>query len=419
MKNHFETIIIGAGFGGLNAAIKLGKKKKDVLIIDKTNHHLFQPLLYQVATAGLSPSDIAAPTREILKNYNSITVIMDEVLHIDKVKSTLNTKSEKVLSFNHLILATGARHSYFGKDHWEAIAPGLKCLDDAINIRENILNSFELSEMASDQKEIDALTTFIVVGAGPTGVEMAGAIAEIATKTLAKNFTQIDPGKSKIYLIEGGQRVLSSFSEDLSVKAKNDLEKLGVTVKLNTLVKDITEDGVKIEDGFIPSKNIIWAAGNIASPLLKCLNVGLDKMGRAFVDSDCSLNGFPNIFIIGDAAAFKNDNNFLPSLAPVASQQGKYVGDLIVNNLPKGKRDPFHYIDKGIMATIGKKKAILEIGRIKISGFLAWAAWCFVHILFLVLFRNKVSILMSWTYNYFTGKRGARLIKARDSRYKI
>jgi len=417
MKNHYETIIIGAGFGGLNAAIKLGKKKKDVLIIDKTNHHLFQPLLYQVATAGLSPADIATPTREILKDYRTITVIMDEVLNINKEKSLLKTKSKKEISFKNLIVATGARHSYFGNDQWQKFAPGLKSLDDAIEIRENILNSYELSEMASDQKEVDALTTFVVVGGGPTGVEMAGAIAEIAMKTLAKNFTQIDPKNSKIFLIENGDRVLSSFSSDLSDKAKSDLEKLGVTVKLNTNVTDINNEGVRTEDSFISSRNVIWAAGNEASPLLKCLDVELDKMGRVFVKDDCSVKDFPNLFIIGDAAAFKEKERYLPSLAPVASQQGKYVAEVILSDLKNKKREAFDYLDKGTMATIGKRKAILEVRKIKISGFIAWAAWCFVHILFLVLFRNKVSILMSWTYNYFTGKRGARLIKARESAF--
>lgn len=416
MKSQFDTIIIGAGFGGLNAAISLGKKKKEVLIIDRTNHHLFQPLLYQVATAGLSPADIATPIREILKWYPSVSVIMDEVISIDKSKNTLLTRSQMNIEFKNLIIATGARHSYFGHDEWEDLAPGLKSLDDALKIRENILNSFELSEMTSDQKEIEALTTFVVVGAGPTGVELAGAIAEIATKTLTKNFSHVDTRNSKIYLIEGADRVLSPFHPSLSASAKKSLEKLGVIVKLNTFVKNITTDGVSLGEEFISSKNIIWAAGNKASGLLKILDIQLDKMGRALVDNDCSLKGYSNIFVIGDAAAFKDKDTFLPSLAPVAAQQGKYVAKVISKNLQKGKRDPFHYLDKGIMATIGKRKAIMEVGAIRVSGFIAWMAWSLIHLLFLVLFRNRVSILMSWIYNYFTEQRGARLIKSKTIR---
>lgn len=411
MQTKFDTIIIGGGFGGLNAAIKLGQKKKEVLLIDRTNHHLFQPLLYQVATAGLSPADIATPIREILKKYPSISIVMDEVCSIDKDSKILETKSDKKLSFNNLIIATGARHSYFGHDEWEQFAPGLKSLSDALNIRENILRSFEISELESDQKKIEALTTFVVVGAGPTGVEMAGAISEIATKTLAKNFSHIDPRSSKVYLIEGGDRVLSTFHPTLSEKSKRDLEKLGVTVLLNSIVKNITEDGVTIGEKFIPAKNIIWAAGNKANPILTSLNIELDRMGRAVVENDCSLKGHPNIFVIGDAAAFYDRKRFLPGLAPVAAQQGKYVAKIISRNIPKGKRDPFRYLDKGTMATIGKSKAVMQVGKFKLTGFLAWLSWCLVHLLFLVLFRSRVFIFFDWVYNYITEQRGARLIK--------
>ncbi len=414
MKKTFETIIVGGGFGGLNAAIKLGKKNKEVLLIDRTNHHLFQPLLYQVATAGLSPADIATPIREILKKYSSITVIMDEVTEISKKNSTVTISSGNQISFENLILATGARHSYFGNDQWEKLAPGLKSLDDALSIRENVLRSFEKSELETDLKKISALTTFVVIGAGPTGVEMAGAIAEIATKTLAKNFSNIDPKSSKIYLIEGGQRVLSTFHPSLSEKSKNDLKSLGVTVKLNSFVKEITEEGVTVGEEFIPTKNIIWAAGNKANPILLKLDANLDKMGRALVERDCSIEGFPNIFVIGDASAFKRGEGFLPGLAPVAAQQGKYVANLINKRLPKGKRESFKYIDKGSMATIGKSKAILELGKIRISGFIAWCAWCLVHLLFLVLFRNRVFIFFDWVYSYITEQRGARLIKGNE-----
>ena len=411
IKNKFETIIIGAGFGGLNAAIFLGKQKKDVLLIDRMNHHLFQPLLYQVATAGLSPADIATPIREILKKYPSISVSMDEVISIDKVDKKITTESGKELLFESLIIAIGARHSYFGNDQWESYAPGLKSLQDALKIRENILKSFELSELESDLSKRDALTSFVVVGAGPTGVEMAGAIAEIATKTLAKNFRHIDSRNAKIYLVEGGERVLSAFHPELSEKAKKELESLGVAVKVNSVVKSVTDKGVMIGEDFIAAKNIIWAAGNKANPLLSKLESSLDRSGRVIVEEDCTLAGYPFLFVIGDAAAFKSGNGFLPGLAPVAAQQGKYVAKIISHKIRKEKRTPFKYVDKGIMATIGKKKAVLEVGNFRLSGFFAWVAWSVVHLLFLVLFRSRISILFSWIYNYFTEQRGARLIK--------
>lgn len=411
MRPKYDTIIIGGGFGGLNAAMKLGKNQKEVLIIDRTNHHLFQPLLYQVATAGLSPSDIATPIREILKKYSSVSVIMDEVVSIKKDKQEIMTKSGLKYQFNHLIIAVGAKPSYFGNDQWQEHAPGLKDLSDALHIREQILQSFEESEKESDQDKIDALTTFIVVGAGPTGVEMAGAIAEIANRTLTKNFSHIDPKRSKIYLIEGKDRVLLAFKPSLSERAKRDLENLGVKVLLNTSVKEVTAEGVKLEDKFIPAKNIIWAAGNKANSLLKELDCELDKMGRVVVEEDCSLKDYPHIFVIGDAAAFKTKDETLPGLAPVAAQQGKYVADLIVKNTPKGKRKKFEYIDKGTMATIGKSKAVMQVAGLEFTGLFAWLSWCFVHLLFLVKFRNKLFIFWDWVYSYFTGQRGSRLIK--------
>ena len=411
IESKFETIIIGGGFGGLNAALKLGAAKKEVLLIDRTNHHLFQPLLYQVATAGLSPADIATPIREILKKYPSLNVIMDEVLDIKKDEKYVLTKTGLKIEFNNLIIASGARHSYFGHDEWEQLAPGLKSLSDALNIRENVLRSFELSELEADQQKIEALTTFVVVGAGPTGVEMAGAIAEIAKKTLTKNFTHFDPRRSKIYLIEGADRVLNAFHPKLSERAKRDLEKLGVIVKLKSVVRNIDENGVSLDDEFIPSKNIVWAAGNKANPILKSLNVECDKMGRAIVENDCSLRGHPSVFVIGDASAFYDRDRMLPGLAPVAAQQGKYVARIIARKIPKGKRDPFHYLDKGIMATIGKSKAVMQVGSFKMAGIFAWLSWCLVHLLFLVLFRNRIFIFFDWGYNYITEQRGARLIK--------
>lgn len=344
---------------------------------------------------------------------------MDEVLDISKEEKKLSLKSLHTLEFDNLIVATGARHSYFGNDQWEQYAPGLKSLDDALRIRENVLKSFEKSELESDQQRIEALTTFVIIGAGPTGVEMAGAIAEIATKTLAKNFSNIDPKTSKIYLIEGGDRVLSTFHPTLSEKSKKDLESLGVIVKLNSFVKDINENGVLVGEDFIPTKNIVWAAGNKANPILNSLDIELDRMQRAIVQNDCSIKGHPDIYVIGDAACFQDGERTLPGLAPVAAQQGKYVATIISKRLPKGKRNPFHYMDKGSMATIGKSKAILEFGKIRITGFIAWCAWCLVHLLFLVLFRNRVFIFFDWVYSYLTEQRGARLIKNGPSNRNI
>ncbi len=407
-----ETIIIGGGFGGLNAAITLGRKRRQVLIIDKTNHHLFQPLLYQVATASLSPADIASPIREILKRYSSISVIMDRAVAIDQQACVVHTESGNAFQFENLIIAVGVVPVYFGHTEWQQWAPGLKSLNDALTIRENMLRSFEMAELSSSQDEVDALSTFVVVGAGPTGVEMAGAIAEISRQTLAKNFSRIDPRNTRVYLVEGSGRVLSSFKERLSLRARQDLERLGVKVLLDSFVERIDADGVVVNGESIATRNIIWAAGNTGNPLLQGLDARLDAGGRVIVESDCSLRGNPGIFVIGDAAAFEHKvGSFLPGLAPVAAQQGKYVAKLISKNTPKGKRDPFKYIDKGTMATIGKSKAVLEFRQITMAGFPAWLAWCFIHLLFLVQFRNRVFILFDWLHSYLTGERGARLIK--------
>ncbi len=411
MVEKYETIIIGAGFGGLSAAQKLGKKKRETLVIDKKNHHLFQPLLYQVATAGLSPSNIATPIREVLKKYASVSVVMDEVLGVDLKSKVIRTKNKHEYQYENLIVAAGAKHSYFGNDQWEQFAPGLKTISDALKIRETMLTNFEKSEQEQDFIKQNALNTFVVIGGGPTGVEMAGAIAEIAKKTLTKNFSNIDPAKSKVFLLEGADRLLAAFDEKLSARAKKDLEQLGVDVRLKALVTKIDENGVYIKDEFIPTENIIWAAGNQTNQIVASLDVEKDKMNRVIVDKDCSIPNFPQVFVIGDAAAYKDEENYLPSLAPVATQQGRYVAKNIIKKLKKGKRDPFEYVDKGSMATIGKSRAIAQFAGLKISGTIAWIMWLVVHLLFLVLFRNKVSILFSWIYNYITEKRLVRIIK--------
>jgi len=405
-----KIVIIGGGFGGLHAALELRRADADVLLIDKKNHHLFQPLLYQVATAALSPADIAVPLREILRDQKNTRVIMGEVLHIDKEKKELTMRNGEIIPFDFLIIAAGARHCYFGNDQWEGHAPGLKTLMDALHIRENILMSFEKAERIEDAKEAEKYLNFAVIGGGPTGVEMAGSISEIAHETLFKNFRRIDPSKSKIYLIEAAPRVLPPYPERLSARAKKDLEQLGVIVLTETMVTNIDENGVHTKDNLIPSQNVIWAAGNQASPLLKDLGVELDRQGRAIVDNDCSIPSHEGIFIIGDAAHHKVGENPLPGIASVAIQQGRYVGRLLKKGTPKEKRRKFRYFDKGNLATIGKLKAVGYFGKIHFTGIFAWLAWAFIHVVYLVGFRNRYSVMLNWYFHYISGMRGARLI---------
>lgn len=404
-----KIIIIGGGFAGLNVARKIKSKNCEVLLLDKKNHHLFQPLLYQVASAALSPADIAFPLREIFKHRKNTTVLMGEVSKIDKAKKTVSI-NDQTFSYDYLVIATGAKHSYFGKNEWEKNAPGLKTLTDALNIREKILLSFERAERTEDREKADQYMSFVIIGAGPTGVEMAGAIAEIAHSTLLKNFRKIDPHKTKVYLIEAAPRVLPPYSPSSSERAKKDLEKMGVEVLLNTKVIDITEDGVKTETSFIPSKNVIWAAGNQASALLKELDVPLDRQGRVIVEKDLSIPNHPEIFVIGDAACFMEKDKALPAVATAAIQQGAYLGKILNKDIPNEQRKPFKYFDKGNLATIGKGKAVAEVKGLRFSGFFAWVIWAFIHVFYLVGFRNRYSVLLQWYFHYFTGMRGARLI---------
>ncbi|MFA8342343.1 MAG: NAD(P)/FAD-dependent oxidoreductase [Rhodothermaceae bacterium] len=407
-----KVVIIGGGFGGLTAAKSLKKANVDITLIDKTNHHLFQPLLYQVATAALSPGDISAPIRGILRNQTNVEVVMGEVSRINRDKKTINLKlNNDEIRYDYLVVATGARHSYFGNDEWENYAPGLKTLSDALNLRERILLSFERAERYYDTEPVEKYLTFVVVGAGPTGVEMAGAIAEISKKTMLTDFRKIDPAKTKILLVEGADRVLTPYSPELSEKAKQSLESMGVTILTGKRVTNITDKGVQIDEDFIETPNIIWAAGNKASGLLKELDTGLDNSGRVIVENDCSLQNDENVFVIGDAAHFSRENTPpVPAVAPAAVQQGKYVAKIIAKAIKKEKRKPFVYVDKGNMATIGRNKAILEVGKIGFSGFIAWLAWSFVHILFLIGFRNKYKVMVEWIWYYLSVKHGIRLI---------
>ncbi|MBI1939085.1 MAG: NAD(P)/FAD-dependent oxidoreductase [Ignavibacteriales bacterium] len=404
-----KVVIIGGGFGGLTAAKELKNANLDITLIDKTNHHLFQPLLYQVATAALSPADVAAPIRAILNKQKNIRVIMGEVNRID-------TSSKKVFlngdafDYDYLITAVGSRHSYFGNDKWEKFAPGLKTINDALKLREKILLSFEKAERLNDEKEIKKQMTFVIVGGGPTGVELAGAIAEIARVTMLKDFRKINPAKTKIILVEALDRLLTAFDRQLSAKANESLEELGVTVLLNRRVVDINERGVQFENEMIETPNVIWAAGNTIPSIVSSLNSETDRAGRAIVENDCSLKNHPEIFVIGDAALFIENGKPLPGIAPAAIQQGRYVAKIIANGIPKEGRKPFKYFDKGILATIGKAKAVMQIGGVKASGWFAWIAWVFVHILYLIGFRNRYKVLAEWIWLYVTNRHGIRLI---------
>jgi len=408
--NKPKVIIIGGGFGGLSAAKKLKNKPVDVILIDKTNHHLFQPLLYQVATAGLSPAYIAFPLRSIFRKSKNVQVILGEVKRIDRKEKKVYLNGESYF-YDFLIVAVGARHHYFGKDEWEKFAPGLKTLQDAINIRERILLAFEKAEKINDPDEQQKYLNFVIVGGGPTGVEMAGAIAEIAKKTLIEDFKKIDPSKAKIYLVEALPRILPSYPEELSQKAKEDLEKLGVKVLLNTRVTELTKNSVKLNGKEIHAATIIWAAGNKANPLIQQLNCELDKIGRAVVSPYLHLKDDESVFVIGDAAAvFDEKGNTLPGVSPVAITEGRYVAKFILRKLKNKKIKPYRYFDKGSLATIGKAKAVADFGWLHFSGFFAWLLWVFVHIFFLIGFKNRFIVMIEWIFAYFTYQKSARLI---------
>lgn len=406
-----KVVVIGGGFGGLHAVRALRNAPVDILLIDKSNHHLFQPLLYEVATAAISPGEIATPLREIIRHQENVTVVMGEVIQINKETKKITLSNQEEVSYDSLIVAIGARHSYFGKNEWEPFAPGLKTIKDALKIREQILLSFERAERLSALSGKTQPLNFVIIGGGPTGVEMAGAIGEIANRTLHKNFRYIQPEKAGIYLIEAMPGILPMFPPELAEKAEEMLSKLGVTVIKGKKVTEINAKGVQIEDRFIPSDNVIWAAGNQVSDLLKSLNTPLDRAGRAVVGSDLTIPGEAHLFVIGDAASFTSaSGKVLPGVAQVAMQEGSYVANLIKKNIPPKERKPFSYFDKGSMATIGKMKAIAVIGKWKTSGFFAWLIWAFVHILFLIGFRNRIQVALEWITTIFTGERGVRLI---------
>jgi NADH dehydrogenase len=420
-KPAHRVVIVGAGFGGLNAAQSLASAPVSITVIDRKNHHTFQPLLYQVATAGLSPGEIAAPIRSILSRHKNVEVLMAEVTGFDLERRVVHTAAEneaQEVPYDSLIVAAGASHAYFGHDEWQALAPGLKTIEDALEIRRRVLLAFELDERrASAAENHDPLNheplNFVVVGAGPTGVELAGTLAEICRHALANDFRAIDPRRARIHLIEGGPHVLPAYPEDLSRSALQQLQRLGVEVLTSTMVTKIEPGVIYMGDTKMNAAVILWAAGVAASPLGKKLGVPIDRAGRVLVNPDLSLPRHPEVFVIGDLAALKDaSGKLLPGVAPVAILEGRYVAKLIRRELKSGSdlRLPFHYHDKGSLATIGRSAAIAEFGRIHISGFIAWLAWLFVHILFLIGFQNRVLVFIQWAWSYFTYERGARLI---------
>lgn len=406
-----HVVIVGAGFGGLNAAKALRKADVDVTIIDKTNHHLFQPLLYQVATAALSPGDIAQPVRSTLRHTNNVHVVMSTVTNIDLTNSKVLC-DDGMYAYDALILAPGTRHAYFGHDEWEAIAPGLKDLGDALLIRERMLATFEEAENVIGTPLLAPLLTFVIVGGGPTGVELAGAISEIALRTMLPDFPKLRRTDINILLIEGGPRLLPAFDQTLSAHAKLDVEKLGATVRLDTRVTNVDDNGVTLADGtLVRSRNVIWAAGNAAAPLLALAGLSCDEQGRAIVASDCSVPGHDNVFVIGDAAHFEaEDGAVLPGVAQVAMQQGAFVARLLGKYNAARPRPVFQYNNKGAMATIGRAKAVAEIKGFKLTGFFAWTMWALIHITFLIGFRNRIKVLVEWLWYYVSFQPGARLI---------
>ena len=418
-RNLRRVVIIGGGFGGLEAAKALRHAPVRITLLDRQNHHLFQPLLYQVATAALSPADIAEPLRHILRKQENVEVILSEATGIEAADKRVLTTDGPV-AYDYLIVAAGARHSYFGHDEWEKAAPGLKSLDDALEIRRRMLLAFEIAEKTHDDAVREAAMTFVIVGGGPTGVEMAGAIAEIARVTLIKDFRHIDSSQARVFLIEGGPEILPSFSGELPESARRQLANLGVEVRLGTRVEQISEAGVELKGGEkIAAKTIIWAAGNAASPLGASLGVPLDPQGRVIVQGDCSIPGHGEVFVIGDQAHFATgEGKSLPGLSPVAMQQGRHVARSIQALLRGQPTERFQYSDKGSMATIGRNAAVAEMGSIRFSGIIAWFAWLFVHVIFLVGFRNRIAVLFNWAYAYLTYGRGARLITGRKPESK-
>lgn len=404
-----QVVIVGGGFGGLTVARSL--RQANVVLIDRTNHHLFQPLLYQVATAALSPGDIAWPLRTVFRSQHNVRVVMDEVLAIDCAARLVRLRNTTPIPFDALVVAPGSRQAYFGHDEWEPLAPGLKTLNDAVRLRETMLRTFEEAERRRAATGRHDRLTFIVVGGGPTGVELAGALAEIGRKVMGPDFPTLHLDDLSILLVEGGPCILPGFHTELSSKASRALARMGVMIRVNSPVTSVRADGVTVGDEWIPSTNIIWAAGNRASPLMNTLSVPQDPSGRVHVRPDLTIPDDPWIFVIGDAAhCTDRDGAALPGIAPVAMQQGRYVARQIGQDIGPERRRPFAYVDRGMLATIGRAQAVAQFGEVRLSGLFAWILWCFVHIFFLIGFRNRARVMSEWIWYYLTFKPGARLL---------
>ncbi|WP_434045217.1 MULTISPECIES: NAD(P)/FAD-dependent oxidoreductase [Sorangium] len=412
-----HVVIVGGGFGGLNAAKALRDAPVRVTLVDRTNHHLFQPLLYQVATASLSPADIAVPIRSVLSRQRNARVLLGEVTRVDLAGRRITVDGD-TLDYDYLILAVGAANNYFGHEEWARFAPALKNLDEALTIRERMLLAFEAAEREQDPAVRRRLLTFVVIGGGATGVEMAGAFAELARYILARDFRALDPSLSRVLLVEIGQRILQAFPERLSASAEEQLTSLGVEVIKGRRFRTIDEQGVEFEDGErLPAATVIWAAGVRGTPLAHALGVELDRIGRVKVEPDCSLPGHPTTFAIGDMAMLRDRNGVdVPGLSPAAIQEGRFVAGCILGDLTGRPRGQFAYRDKGTMATIGRSRAIAKVGRLQMSGMLAWLAWLGVHVLFLIGFKNRFAVMFAWMWQYITFKRGARLITGHTTR---
>ena len=406
-----HVVVVGAGFGGLEAARKLGKAKErvKVTVVDRYNHHLFQPLLYQVATAVLSPADISAPIRNILRGKNT-QVLLAEARRVDTARKVLVCDGGE-LPYDSLVLATGATHSYFNHPEWSRVAPGLKTLNDAVAIRERVLLALEAAERETDPARKAEWLTFVVIGAGPTGVELAGALSYMLRHSLPKDFSRIDTRTSRVILLEGLPRVLSQYSEKLSADARRDLEKLGVEVRTGAMVSGIDEESVSVGDERIPTHTVLWGAGVAASPLMRSLGVPLDKAGRVKVDASLTVPGVPDVYVIGDVASLQQDGKPVPGIAPAAMQMGRHVADSILRRVEGEPAKPFHYLDKGSFAVIGRGYAVGNMfGKVELSGFAAWALWAGVHLAYLVGFRNRLAVMLNWFFSFLTRGRDVRLI---------
>jgi NADH dehydrogenase len=411
MNERPRVVVLGGGFGGLYAAKSLRGAPVEVTLVDRRNHHLFQPLLYQVATAGLNPADIAAPIRSILRGQENVSVLLAEAASVDTAAKEVRFADGGALAYDFLIVATGATHSYFGRDEWAAFAPGLKSIEDALEIRRRVFFAYEAAERESDPARRQAFLTFAIIGAGPTGVEMAGALAEISRQALADEFDHIDPRQARIVLVEGQDRVLPGYPETLSAKARRQLERLGVEVRTGTRVTGLDAEGALLGGERLDARTIVWAAGVAASPLAKSLGVPLDRAGRVVVRPDLTIPGQDEVYVIGDLAALEQDGHLVPGVSPAAIQEGRHAARNVRRRLAGQPNAAFRYLDKGSFATIGRGAAVGELrGGLRLSGFLAWIAWLAIHLFFLIGFRNRSLVLFQWAYSYLTFRRGARLI---------